>query len=70
MSYAQQAAEQAFKKAQQDLEAALEKFTIARDEFSKVSGKFIAADTRLINSFNQVAIPVEKDSGGQALAQY
>lgn len=70
MSYAQQAAEQAFKKAQHELEVALEKFTIARDEFSKVSGKFIAADTRLINSFNQATAPVEKDSTGQVLAQF
>ena len=63
MSYAYQAAEQAFKKAQNELEIALEKFTVARNDFAKVSGKFVATDARIINSISQFAATPGSDDG-------
>ena len=53
MSYAYQAAEKAFITAQNNLEMALEKFNVARDEFAKVSGKFIATDINILNSIKK-----------------
>ena len=70
MSYAYQAAEQAFKKAQNELEIALEKFTVARNEFAKVSGKFVATDARIINSISQfAATPGSDDDYIKALTE-
>ena len=69
MSYAYQAAEQAFKIAQNELEISLEKFHVARDELAKVSGKFIATDVRILNSINKFS-QSPGDNGGYTKAEF
>lgn len=61
MSYAKNAAEQAFKKAQNELEIALEKFHIARDELAKITGEFIVTNYPIKNFSSESQLLASND---------
>ncbi|MGE6212040.1 hypothetical protein [Comamonas aquatica] len=70
MPNAQQSPERAYKEAQAELEAALQKFQAARAAFAKATGQFIGADDRLIRSFSQLATTVGQGTEAHELAQF